>query len=200
MAVLACGVDIGYPAGHVRLLDAIEERGLVVSEYPLGCRPARHRFLVRNRLIAALSQGTVVVEAGVRSGAKNTAAAAELLGRPVMAVPGPVTSAKSVGCHDLLRASQAVVVTGAADVLELAGRIGFDLVPPGQPPPERRTDRLKPQALRVHGALSDRFGRSPEEVAAESGVALPKVRALLPELELAGLARRGDTGWCRAGP
>src|SRR5690606_21073056 len=86
VAVLGCGLDVGYPAGHVGLLNRVARRGAVVSEYPPGTQPARHRFLVRNRLIAALSAGTVVVEAGRRSGARNTATTAGTLGKVVMAV------------------------------------------------------------------------------------------------------------------
>ena len=103
MAVLACGVDRPYPAAHGALFSRIAETGLLVSEWPPGCAPLRHRFLVRNRLIAALTRGTVVVEAAARSGAQATARRARQLGRQVMVVPGPVTSAMSVGCHELLR-------------------------------------------------------------------------------------------------
>ena len=103
VAVLAGGIDVPYPAGHASLLRRIAEEGLLVSEYPPGVRPARHRFLTRNRLVAALAGATVVVEAGARSGAANTAAWARALGRSVCAVPGPVTSSASVGCHALLR-------------------------------------------------------------------------------------------------
>ena len=117
VAVLACGIDRAYPAANTGLLEAIAGRGAVVSEYPPGTSPARHRFLVRNRLIAALARGVVVVEAGRRSGTLSTAAAARHLNRVVMAVPGPVTSALSVGCHNLITAEQAVLVTGTADVL-----------------------------------------------------------------------------------
>src|SRR5918999_284212 len=102
VAVLACGVDRAYPASHQLLLERIAASGLVVSEYPPGGVPGRHRFLVRNRLIAGLAAGTVVVEAGMRSGAQRTASDALSLGRQVMAVPGPVTSAMSVGCYPLL--------------------------------------------------------------------------------------------------
>ncbi|MGH3821620.1 MAG: DNA-processing protein DprA, partial [Pseudonocardiaceae bacterium] len=130
VAVQACGLDRPYPAGHHGLLDRIAASGAVVSEYPPGVRPARHRFLVRNRLIAAFAAGTVVVEAGVRSGARRTATAATALGRVVMAVPGPVTSALSVGCHLLVRDEQAVLVTRVAEVVEAVGRIGADLAPP----------------------------------------------------------------------
>jgi DNA processing protein len=117
VAVLACGVDLPYPAGHRALLGTIAASGLVVSEYPPGCAPTRHRFLARNRIIAALSAGTVVVEAGLRSGALNTARHARELNRPVMAVPGPVTSSQSAGCHQLIRDTGAACVTSVADVI-----------------------------------------------------------------------------------
>lgn len=194
VAVLGCGVDKPYPAGHASLLDRIAESGLVVSEYPPGIPPARHRFLVRNRLIAALAAGVVVVEAGHRSGTRNTAATANGLGRLVMAVPGPIGSAMSVGCHELLRAGEACLVTSAADVAELVGRIGADLA--ALPPDERRvTDGLDERALRVHEALDRVADMSAEQIAVRSGVPLDRVRAVLPMLELTGLAARSEAGW-----
>ncbi|MGW4591954.1 DNA-processing protein DprA [Amycolatopsis thermoflava] len=118
VAVLACGVDVGYPAGNVTLLGRIAHRGgLVISEYPPGTPPARHRFLTRNRLLAALAAGVVVVEAGPRSGVRTTALLAGGLGRAVMAVPGPVTSAMSTVCHELIRHGGATLVTSSGDVL-----------------------------------------------------------------------------------
>jgi DNA processing protein len=196
IAVLGCGVDQPYPAGHSGLLGQIAEHGLVLSEYPPGTPPARHRFLIRNRLIAASSAGTVVVEAGRRSGSRNTAATAQALGRIVMAVPGPVTSAMSVGCHEMLRTGEAYLVTNAADVLEAIGRIGTDLAEPIRE--ERRpTDQLDEQQLQVHDALDFRAALSPEQVAVESGVPLDRVRAVLPLLEMCGLAERDDSGWLR---
>ena len=139
VAVLACGIDRAYPAAHATLLERIAATGLVVSEYPPGSVPARHRFLVRNRLIAALGGGTVVVEAAMRSGAQRTAADTEALGRLVMAVPGAVTSGPSAGCHQLIR-DGALLVTGADDVLEAVGRLGVDLAPqPGGPGRGART-------------------------------------------------------------
>ena len=117
VAVLACGVDHAYPRGHADLLASIAAHGAVISEYPPGQLPQRRRFLARNRLIAALTAGTVVVEAGLRSGALNAARHARELGRPVMAVPGPVTSSASGGCHQLIRDGQATCVTCAADVI-----------------------------------------------------------------------------------
>jgi DNA processing protein len=119
IAVLACGVDFPYPAGHADLFADIAAHGLVISEWPPGRRPARMRFLVRNRVIAALSCGTVIVEAGERSGALNTARHAAELGKPLMAVPGPVTSAQSAGCHRIIREWGASCVTRAADITDL---------------------------------------------------------------------------------
>ncbi|MGH3549477.1 MAG: DNA-processing protein DprA, partial [Pseudonocardiaceae bacterium] len=195
VAVQACGLDRAYPAGHHRLLDRIAEDGAVVSEYPPGVWPARHRFLVRNRLIAAFAAGTVVVEAGVRSGARRTATAAAALGRVVMAVPGPVTSALSVGCHLLVRDEQAVLVTRAAEVVEAVGRIGADLAPPLGT--SRRTDGLSPEVMAVYEALPARAPRHPEQLVRESGVPLARVRSALPLLELQGLVGCGVSGWHR---
>ncbi|HEU5470347.1 MAG TPA: DNA-processing protein DprA [Actinophytocola sp.] len=194
VAVLGCGVDVGYPAGHASLLDKITDRGLVISEYAPGTPPARHRFLVRNRLIAALSGGTVVVEAGVRSGARNTAASAGALGKELMAVPGPITSAMSLGCHELLRSGAAIPVGSVEEILESVGRMGEGLQPRAAAP-ARPTDGLGAEAMRVHDALGRRSGRSPDRIALDSGVPLDRVRALLPELELGGLARRCEDGW-----
>jgi DNA processing protein len=194
VAVLACGADIAYPAGHQGLLGKVAREGLIVSEYPPGVRPARHRFLTRNRLIAALGLGTVVVEAGRRSGAKNTAAITLALGRPLMVVPGPVTSVSSVGCHELLRDGQAVSVSSVAEIVESVGRFGEDLA---TEPAEKESALGAPQgeAMRVYEALEMRCGVSDEVVSVESGVPLERVRALLPELELAGLAVAVDGGW-----
>jgi DNA processing protein len=196
IAALACGIDRRYPVGHSQLLDRIAQQGLVITEYPPGTPPARHRFLVRNRLIAALGAGTVVVEAGKRSGARNTAASAVALGRVLMVVPGPITSVMSTGCHELLRDGVATMVGSVADVIESVGLFGDDLAPRLESP-ARPTDGLEPDALRVHEALEVRAGHSAERIAEVSGVALPRVRAVLPALELIGLADRCESGWRR---
>lgn len=199
IAVLACGIDLSYPAGHTQLLNHIAKQGLVLSEYPPGTTPAKHRFLVRNRLIAALAQGTCVVEAGRRSGARNTASTAAIFGKVVMAVPGPITSAMSLGCHELLRIGEATLVGSAAEVIELTSPIGVGL--DDQPSESlRATDGLGEYALRVHEALHPRSARDTEHIALESGLALPQVRAGLSELELVGLARLSDSGWLRIRP
>lgn len=117
IAVLPGGVDRPYPAAHAQLLEAIAERGLVVSEAPPGAGPTRTRFLARNRIVAGLAEGTVVVEGAVRSGAINTAHWTTNLHRPLMGVPGPVSSAASTGVNQLIRLGQASMVTNAQDVI-----------------------------------------------------------------------------------
>lgn len=119
IAVLAGGVDRPYPAGHRDLLDQIVGAGLLVSETPPGSTPTRHRFLARARLLAALSNTTIVVEAGARSGALHTAWQAHDLGRNVGAVPGPVTSATSAGPHQLIGEHQARIVTSAGQITNM---------------------------------------------------------------------------------
>ena len=119
VAFLAGGVDRFYPSGHDALLTRIAEAGAVVSELPCGAAPTKWRFLQRNRLIAASSAATVVLEAGWRSGSLNTAGHAAALGRPLGAVPGPVTSPTSAGCHRLIRECGAIVVTSADEAAEL---------------------------------------------------------------------------------
>ncbi|MCW0214977.1 MAG: DNA-processing protein DprA [Pseudonocardia sp.] len=195
VAALACGPDRAYPASHAPLLERIATSGLVVSEYPPGAVPARHRFLVRNRLIAGMSAGTVVVEAARRSGAQRTASDAGALGRVLMAVPGPVTSAGSVGCHELIRRG-ALLVTRAEEVREATGRLGIDLAdePEG---PRRVTDGLDPVQLRVHDALPARAARDTGWLAVEAGVPLDSVRSALVELERRGLVEHREGRWQR---
>jgi DNA processing protein len=199
LAVLACGVERSYPAAHEALLERIAARGAVVSEYPPGSVPARHRFLVRNRLIAALSAGTVVVEAGLRSGAQRTASDAAGLGRPVMAVPGPVTSGRSAGCHRLIR-DGAVLVTRTEEVLEAVGRFGVDLAEPAVAGAERPTDGLNPVAALVHDALPARAAREAGWLAMEAGVPIGAVRVALVDLERRGLVVLRDGRWRRVAP
>jgi DNA processing protein len=200
LAVLACGVDRPYPASHGALFSRIAETGLLVSEWPPGCAPLRHRFLVRNRLIAALTRGTVVVEAAARSGAQATAKRAQRLGRQVMVVPGPVTSAMSVGCHELLRDEEAgaTLVASAAHVIEAVGGIGVDLAEPPDRPTRPR-DGLSDLATRVLDACPVRTGVSPERLASIAGCEVLEVLRVLPALELADLVQWTGSGW-RLGP
>jgi len=194
VAVLGCGIDQSYPRGHDTLLRQITRGGAVVSEYAPGTPPLRHRFLIRNRLIAALSSGTVVVEAGRRSGARNTATTAAALGRVVLAVPGRFNAATSIGCHELIRSGEATLVGCVEDVLEAVGQVGEGLSPRA-PEARRETDGLDDRSLRVFEALSARTPRSPEQVAILSGIRVDGVRAALTSLELRELAVPTDSGW-----
>jgi DNA processing protein len=205
IAVLASGLSFGYPRGHRDLFDMISETGLLVSERPPDQAPTRPGFLVRNRVIAALSRGTAVVEAALRSGALNTARQAGELRRPVMAVPGPVTSDQSAGCHELIRDGQATLVTGAGDVAELlsplgeaddgvdtanrAGRAARDpAVPPGV---------IDPVTAGVLRHVPARSGRGPATIATLAGVDLDTAFRCLGLLAAAGYIERCDQGWRR---
>jgi DNA processing protein len=193
VAVLACGVDVAYPRGNDRLLGEIAQRGLVVSELPPGSHPTRRRFLVRNRLIAALSLGTVVVEAALRSGSSATLERARLLHRHVMAVPGPVTSAMSAGCHLELRRG-AVCVTRAAEVLEQVGRLGEDVADEPRGPVDVR-DGLSDTVRRVLDAVPVRRSAGVAALARDAGVPPLVVQQVMPPLQAHGLVQRTPDGW-----
>ena len=119
IAVIASGIDMPYPSGNSRLFDEICENGAIISEVAPGVPALPHRFLTRNRIIAALSQSTLVVEAAFRSGSLRTARDAAQLLRPVMAIPGPINSPSSEGCHRLIGERAAELVTSVADACEL---------------------------------------------------------------------------------
>lgn len=196
VAVLAGGVDRLYPRGNDGLLTAVAGSGAVVSDQPPGTGVTRYRFLDRNRLIAALSPATVVVEAAARSGALSTATWARVLGRPVGAVPGPVTSVASVGCHLLVRDRGAILVTRTADLVELAGSMGETAPPPAGGP--TTWDGLDDTTRRVLEALPTTGGVAPAEAAASAGVSPATTRAVLGRLLAAGAVVRGPAGWRRS--
>ncbi|PSK61972.1 hypothetical protein B0E53_06124 [Micromonospora sp. MH33] len=200
VAVLACGLDRPYPMGNAALFDRIAETGLLVSEWMPGAEPLRPRFLIRNRVIAAATVGTVLVEAAARSGATQTLNRAIGVGRPGMVVPGPVTSAMSVGAHEVLRDhDKARLVTGTAHVLEEVGRIGYDLAPPARAP-ERPRDRLDDEAAQVLEALPRRKAIGLERVAARAGVDLRTAMRKLSMLEELAMVVRRDDGYALAPP
>jgi DNA processing protein len=116
VAVLACGVDVAYPVSHRGLLSSITDSGVVVSEAPPGAKPHKHRFLIRNRLIAALSQSTVVVEAALRSGSLSTSNWAHVLNRQIWGIPGPITSATSAGVHAAIRDNMMKIASSTDDI------------------------------------------------------------------------------------
>jgi DNA processing protein len=194
VAVLACGADVTYPRGHELLFGDILGHGVLVSEWPPGRLPAKHGFLTRNRVIASLSRGTVVVEAALRSGALNTARHARDQNRPLMAVPGPVTSSQSAGCHEAIRDWGAICVTSAADVIEVLAFAGDEHTPdvrgPVLPPEE-----LDPETCRVLNAVPVRAGRGPASIAATAEVGLDTVMRCLGLLASAGFVERCPQGW-----
>ena len=217
VAVLAGGVDVPYPLAHADLLDRIAEEGVLVSEVPPGEQPQRHRFLLRNRLVAALAAGLVVVEAGQRSGTSVTAERAHQLGRPLMAVPGPVTSAMSVGTHRLVRDFGATLVTCATDVLEAVGPIGtgVDDHEPAPPTTRSRIERSPGRGVDAEGSPTEVPDRAAlpvellsmleavpagrvvtvEEVALAARVPPVRARRALPSLAVRGFVRSVEGGY-----
>ena len=190
VAFLAGGVDRFYPSGHDALLSRIAELGAVVAELPCGSAPTRWRFLQRNRLIAAASSATVVLEAGQRSGSLNTAHHALQVGRPLGVVPGPVTSAASAGCHRLLRETTAVCVTTPDEMAALA-----------DPLEENSTATASggndAGVVRLLDALSERSPHPVSELAARTGLAIAEVQSLLGRLELEQSVAERERGWVR---
>lgn len=194
VAVLAGGLSYGYPKGHHELFAAIAGQGVLVSEWPPDRAPTRPGFLVRNRVIAALSCGTVVVEAALRSGALSTARHARDLCRPLMAVPGPVTSDMSAGCHEIIREWSAVCVTRAQDVIEHVSPVGEGLAEPRRGPAYPR-DSLDPESAAVLEAIPARRGGGPAVIAAAAGVDLDTAIRCLGALAAAGFVERCAQGW-----
>ncbi|MFI7386958.1 DNA-processing protein DprA [Streptomyces sp. NPDC049813] len=192
VAVLACGVDRVYPRGHTQLIDRIAEQGLVIGELPPGDHPTPSRFILRNRVIAALTRGTVVVEAAYRSGALGTARWAQRLGRHAMGVPGPVTSGLSGGVHELLR-KEGVLVTDAEEVVELVGAMG-ELAPERRGPVLPR-DLLPAATARVLAALPGRGARTVAEIGREAGTSADDTIGRLYELRSLGFVERHGESW-----
>jgi DNA processing protein len=210
VAVLACGVNVPYPTAHAELFDAIAAQGVLVSEWPPGRHVSRLRFLIRNRMIAALATGTLVVEAGQRSGAVNTARYARDLRRRLMAVPGPITSDLSAGCHQVIREWQATLVTSAAEVIEHLSPVGEPVsgapsaADPGtaarspalrQAPLVLPRDLLDLESARVLDAMPRRGGMGTVRVAQRAGLAPATTATLLGQLATGGFVERCDDGW-----
>jgi DNA processing protein len=193
VAVLACGVDVAYPRAHTALLDRVGAEGLVVSELPPGSTPTRWRFLARNRLIAAMSVGTVVVEAAVRSGALNTAHWALGLGRVTMGVPGPVTSTASAGVHGLLRDGGALLVCDAEQVWEAVAPAGSGLLEPPRLP-ARAFDLLGGTHQQVLEALTIHGSHPVAAVAARARLPQSEVCDALAALVAAGVVHQDVHG------
>lgn len=186
VAVLAGGIDRNYPASHDALLERIAVDGAVCSEVVPGTAPTRWRFLMRNRLISALSMATLVTEAGIRSGSLNTAGHTSQLGRPLGAVPGPITSVGSLGCFKLINEYDAHMVTSNEDLEVLVGvNAQLDL-------DASLLARESPLHTRVLDAVPRRGSMPSTGVATRAGVTLEDARTALAELQLLGKVERED--------
>lgn len=192
VAVLAGGLDAFYPRGNQRLLEQVADQGLVLSEVAPGQTPTKAGFLARNRLIAAGAAGVVLVEAVHRSGALNTVAWAKHLQRLVMAVPGSIYSATSLGPHAQIASGEAVLVGGADEVRRLLGPLAAD--PAAGPAQPRLLDGLVGDQLAAREALPGRGGAEVATVAERAGLSYPACLAALAQLEALGLARRRPDG------
>jgi DNA processing protein len=192
---VACGADRVYPPSHLRLFDILAREGAIVSEQAPGAPPTRLRFLSRNRLIAASACGTVIVEASRRSGARNTASWTTRLSRPLMGVPGPVTSAASEGVHRLLRSGEATVVTNGAEVLEMVGAMGEHLVF-DEPAPRLPRDQVTQREQEVLDAMPAAGSTPIDEIARACGISIIAVEGALRVMRDRGLVTLDEDGWC----
>ena len=197
VAVLAGGLDRPYPLAHATLLARIAEVGAVVSEVAPGLAPTRPRFLLRNRIIATISRGVVVVEAALRSGSLNTARTAAEIGRPVGVVPGPVTSMMSAGCHQARRDGLAEIVTDVDEVIDLVGDFGIDAAPRRSADPVL-TDLLDPHDAQVFASVPVRRAMTTIDIAVAAAIPVSVTGAALGRLQLQGFVRRDDDGWRKA--
>lgn len=189
IAVLGCGVDVCYPRGNSELYQQIATQGLLLSEYPPGEAPLRHRFPRRNRIISGLSLGVLVVEATTRSGSLITARQALEQNREVFALPGSLHSPASRGCNALIREG--------AKLVETLDDILAELPPQPSAMAAPVSDLASPPPSPALYAVLDDAPQSLEQLAARSGLLAPRLLALLSELELGGWAEQRDGGWQR---
>lgn len=202
VAVAACGIDISYPARNAQLFEKIAASGCAVSEFAPGTRPQRFRFLSRNRLVAAMTAGTVVVEAGFRSGALNTLNWAEALGRVAMAVPGPITTSGSLGCHQRIQEGRAQLVASADEVRGLVGQVGA-VDAAGQYELEFQptaVQRLSRNELKVYDSTPPETaeeGASAEDIASAAGMRVALTVHLLVAMQKMGVISRTGALWQR---
>jgi DNA processing protein len=198
VAVLGCGLDVDYPLGSARLRRRIAARGAVISEFPLSTNPYKSNFPIRNRIIAALAVGTLVVQGEARSGSLITARLALDLGRDVYAVPGRVFDSRSRGPNGLIR-DGALPAERPRDILEsLPLAIRERLTTAADEAEATGSDRAEGDAGRLLSAMTPGEPVTPGALATASSLPLERVLALLLELELAGRVRREPgPAWCR---
>ena len=187
IAIMAGGLDRLYPPRNLDLLDEIKESGLVISELAPGTAPARWRFLQRNRLIAAIGNATLVVEAGFRSGSINTAGHANELDRPVGAVPGQINSTRWAGCHRLIKERRAELISTPSDLFELLGLRNQEVA---------SNFGLTDNQIRVLDSFGY-FEQNAERVSGISGMTLNDANNALVALEKFGLVLRTSSGWVK---
>ncbi len=203
IAVMASGADVIYPRAHEQLIARIADEGLVISESPLGEPARRQRFLTRNRIIAALTQATVVVEAALRSGTTATANSAARLNRHVLAVPGPVTSMMSAGCHHLVREGGAVLAGASADVLECLLPADEALAMSLRRSHVTReavtipADALTTAQARIRDLLPSSGETTLDDLRLASGLSVPELLSALGALSSAGFVAAEGSGWVR---
>ena len=198
MAVLACGADVPYPAKHERLFHRIRATGAVITEYGPGTPPARHRFLTRNRLAAALGQATVVVQAPIRSGALNTLNWCEAMAKIPMAVPGPITSAGFQGCLDRLKTQRAEMVTSSVDVRSQLEPLGHQLEMDWGSRTGERPMTLNELTVFDSLPTAPGEGGTIEMIQAETGLSGKVVMRSLRSLDKAGMIVREGTRWVKS--
>jgi DNA processing protein len=184
---MAGGLDRLYPPRNLDLLEEIKASGLVISEMAPGISPARWRFLQRNRLIAAIGNATLVVEAGFRSGSINTAGHANELDRPVGAVPGQINSTRSAGCHRLIKERRAELISTPSDLFELLGLRTQEVA---------SNFGLTDNQIRVLDSFGH-FEQSAERASGLSGMTLNDANYALVALEKFGLVLRTSSGWVK---
>lgn len=194
IAVLAGGADVDYPRSHSALISRIADQGLIVSEQSPAQIPMKARFLSRNRIIAGLTQGTVVVEAARRSGSLNTLNWADQLGRVTMAVPGPVTSQASVGTHEAMRTGKAMLVTNGADVVEAMGSLGAVDSTPARAR-ETAYDGMTAAERQALDAVPWGTPRATADIAGELHLSTREAQKQLLRLETMGYVARMPSGW-----
>lgn len=195
IAVLAGGLDRFYPAGNVELLYTIVEHGLLITEMPPGMRPNRYRFLHRNRLIAALSKVSIVVEARYRSGALNTAHHAHDLDRTVGAVPGPINVPSSAGCHRLIKDTPTLLIDAPSDLERLYEPCAETIPSEHASGQVRGYDMLTMEEMLVYEALPLRGGRNLEQLCSMTGLSVPRITGILTKLSRHKLVESNPNGW-----
>jgi DNA processing protein len=187
VAVMAGGLDRLYPSQNQELFQRIQKSGLLISEVAPGVSPTKWRFLQRNRLIAALSQATVVIEAGVRSGTINTVHHANDIGRPVGAIPGPITSVRSAGCHELIKEGKAQLISIPRDLDDLIGSTDYF---------EQPIKSLGAWEIRALDSIGNSVS-SIEEISKIAGLARYEAELALTKLAKQGLVALTSNGWTK---